>query len=187
MNTQLQTLLQTRRSVLSKNLSAPGPDKPQLQTILEIAARVPDHRKLEPWRFVVIEKDARKRLGEKFCTIRLKTCNLTSEQIKAEQNRYNHAPVVIVVVFSPVEHKTPVFEQLLSCGAVCQQLNLAALSLGFNSQWVTNWCAFDKEAQKELGLKPHESIAGFVHIGTAKCVPKDRQRPDLEEKVRYYE
>jgi len=186
MNTSLIKLLQTRRSVLSKNLSEPGPDESQLQKLLEIATRVPDHRKLEPWRFVVIQGDKRTKLGEKFCAIRLKTCELTSEQIKAEQNRYNHAPVVIVVVFSPVEHKTPVFEQLLSCGAVCQHLNLGALSLGFNSQWVTNWCAFDKDAQKELGLKPHESIAGFVHIGTAECVPKDRQRPDLDQKVSYY-
>lgn len=187
MNKDLLNLLSKRRSVLSKNLSAPGPDKQQLQSILEMAARVPDHRKLEPWRFIVIEKEARQKLGEKFCEIRLKTCELTPEQIKAEQNRYIHAPTVIVVVFSPVEHKTPVFEQLLSCGAVCQHLNLAAMSLGFNSQWVTNWCAFDKEAQKELGLEPHESIAGFIHIGTADCVPKDRQRPDLNKKVSYYQ
>jgi nitroreductase len=186
MNIDLLNLLNNRRSVLTKNLSEPGPDKNQLQTILEIAARVPDHRKLEPWRFIVIEKDARKKLGEKFCEISLKNCELTPEQIKAEQNRYNHAPTVVVVVFSPVEHKTPVFEQLLSCGAVCQHLNLAAMASGFNSQWVTNWCAYDKTAQKELGLNPHESIAGFVHIGTANCVPKDRQRPNLDHKVSYY-
>ncbi len=186
MNKQLLNLLKTRRSVLSKNLSAPGPDKEQLDTILEIATRVPDHRKLEPWRFIVIQGDARKKLGEQFCKIKLADCELTDDQIKAETNRYNHAPVVIVVVFSPVEHKTPVFEQLLSCGAVCQHVNLAALALEFNSQWVTNWCAFDKGAQKELGLKPHESIAGFIHIGTAQCTPNDRQRPDLNKKVNYY-
>lgn len=186
MNNQLINLLKTRRSVLSKNLSQPGPDEPQLQSILEIAARVPDHRKLEPWRFIVVQGDARKKLGKKFCQIRLKSCDLTTEQIKAEQNRYNHAPTVIVVVFSPVEHKTPVFEQLLSCGAVCQHINLASLALGFNSQWVTNWCSFDKDAQKELGLKPHESIAGFFHIGTANCTPNDRQRPDIKQKTYFY-
>ena len=186
MPNQLINLLKTRRSVLSKNLCEPGPDREQLNTILEIAARVPDHRKLEPWRFIVIQGDARKKLGEKFCEIRLRSCELTSEQIKAEQNRYNHAPTVVVVVFSPVEHKTPVFEQLLSCGAVCQHINLASLALGFNSQWVTNWCSFDKDAQKELGLKPHESIAGFIHIGIATCVPNDRQRPNLDDKVSYY-
>ena len=186
MPNQLINLLKTRRSVLSKNLCGPGPNREQLNTILEIAARVPDHRKLEPWRFIVIQGDARKKLGKKFCEIRLRSCELTSEQIKAEQNRYNHAPTVVVVVFSPVEHKTPVFEQLLSCGAVCQHINLASLALGFNSQWVTNWCSFDKDAQKELGLKPHESIAGFIHIGTATCVPNDRQRPNLDDKVSYY-
>ncbi len=186
MQNKLILSLKSRRSVLSKNLSEPGPNKGQLQTILEIAARVPDHRKLEPWRFIVLQGDAREKLGKKFCGIRLKSCELTDEQIRAEQNRYNHAPIVIVVVFSPVEHKTPVFEQLLSCGAVCQHINLASLALGFNSQWVTNWCSFDKDAQKELGLKPHESIAGFIHIGTASCVPNDRQRPKLDDKVSYY-
>lgn len=186
MNTELLNLLKTRRSVLSKNLSMPGPSKEQLNTILEIAARVPDHRKLEPWRFIVVQGDARKKLGEKFCNIKLTDCDLTDDQIKAERNRYNHAPTVIVVAFSPIEHKTPVFEQLLSCGAVCQHINLASMALGFSSQWVTNWCSFDKRAQKELGLKPHESIAGFFHIGTATCKPSDRQRPDLNSKVKYY-
>ena len=179
-------LLKSRRSVLSKNLSSPGPNKEQLNTILEIATRVPDHRKLEPWRFIIIEGENRIKLGKRFCEIKLEQCDLTPDQIAAEQNRYNHAPTVIVVVFSPVEHKTPVFEQLLSCGAVCQHINLACTALGFSSQWVTNWCSFDKTAQKELGLKPHESIAGFFHIGTAECIPNDRQRPDLDSKVEYY-
>ena len=106
--------------------------------------------------------------------------------MEAEKNRYSYAPTVIVVVFSPVEHKTPVFEQLLSCGAVCQHINLASIALGFSSQWVTNWCSFDKTAQKELGLKAHESIAGFFHIGTAECIPKDRSRPNLKDKVTHY-
>jgi nitroreductase len=172
--------------VLSKNISEPGPNKQQLESILEIATRVPDHRKLEPWRFIIIQDDNRLKLGKKFCEIKIKECELTPEQIKAEQNRYNHAPLVIVVVFSPVDHKTPVFEQLLSCGAVCQHINLASTALGFSSQWVTNWCAYDKQAQAELNLKPHESIAGFFHIGTANCTPNDRQRPDIDNKVEYY-
>ena len=183
---QLIQLLKTRRSVLSKNITAPGPNKQQLNTLLEIATRVPDHRKLEPWRFIIVEGDNRIKLGEKFCKIKSVQCDLTPEQITAEQNRYNNAPTVIVVVFSPVEHKTPVFEQLLSCGAVCQHINLASTALGFSSQWVTNWCSFNKTAQNELGLKAHESIAGFFHIGTANCTPKERSRPNLEEKVSYY-
>ena len=187
MNNQILHLLKTRRSVLSKNLAAPGPNKEQLATILEIAARVPDHRKLEPWRFIIIEGDNRLKLGKSFCDIKLKNCDLTPEQILAEQNRYSYAPTVIVVVFSPVEHKTPVFEQLLSCGVVCQHINLASSALGFSSQWVTNWCSYDKSAQKELDLKAHESIAGFFHVGTAQCTPKERSRPDLKSKVTYYQ
>jgi nitroreductase len=186
MKSQTLQLLMTRRSVLSRNLRAPGPDNEQLNTILEIASRVPDHRKLEPWRFIVLRGNKRAQLGEKFCQIKQKQCELTKEQVKAEQNRYTHAPLVIIVVFSPVEHKTPVFEQLLSCGAVCQHINLSSAALGFSSQWVTNWCAYDKAAQAELGLKPHESIAGFFHIGTAECSPNDRQRPDLSNKVEFY-
>ena len=187
MNNDTLQLLQSRRSVLSKNLTAPGPDKSELETLLNIACRVPDHRKLEPWRFIVIQGDHRKALGQSFCKIRQQECELTSEQIQAEQNRYTHAPTVIVVVFSPVEHKTPVFEQLLSCGAVCQHINLASSALGYSSQWVTNWCSFNKDAQKVLGLAAHESIAGFFHIGTAKCPPKERSRPDLIDKVVYYQ
>ena len=186
MNKSIIQLLKTRRSVLSKNLTEPGPNQAQLDTILQIATRVPDHRKLEPWRFILIQGDNRLKLGEKFCEIKLKEQELTKQQIKAEQNRYSYAPLVIVVVFSPVEHKTPVFEQLLSCGAVCQHINLASSALGFASQWVTNWCSYDKQAQSELGLKPHESIAGFFHIGTASCIPNDRQRPCLDEKVSNY-
>jgi len=179
-------LLKTRRSVLSKNLSAPGPNKEQLNTLLEIATRVPDHRKLEPWRFIIIEGENRLKLGKKFCEIKQTQSDLIPEQVTAEQNRYSYAPLIIVVVFSPVEHKTPVFEQLLSCGAVCQHINLASMALGFCSQWVTNWCSFDKDTQKELGLKAHESIAGFFHIGSTECFPPERSRPDLASKVEYY-
>jgi nitroreductase len=186
MNQPTIQFLKTRRSVLSKNLSEPGPNKEQLDSILEIATRVPDHRKLEPWRFILIQGDSRLKLGEKFCAIKLSEQKLTKEQEKAEQNRYNYAPLVIVVVFSPVKHKTPVFEQLLSCGAVCQHINLASSALGFASQWVTNWCSYNKQAQSELGLKPHESIAGFFHVGTPKCLPNDRQRPCIEDKVENY-
>jgi nitroreductase len=186
MNTETLKLLMTRRSVLSRNLTEPGPSKQQLDQILQIATRVPDHRKLEPWRFIVIEGDKRLQLGTKFCNIRRQSIDLIPEQIHAEQNRYNHAPTVIVVVFSPVIHKTPEFEQLLSCGAVCQHINLATMALGFSSQWVTNWCSFDKQAQAELGLATHESIAGFIHIGSTDCIPNDRQRPNLDRKVEYY-
>jgi nitroreductase len=186
MNQSTIQLLKSRRSVLSRNLSKPGPNNEQLDDILKIATRVPDHRKLEPWRFILIQGDNRLKLGEKFCAIKLKEQELTDEQVKAEQSRYSYAPLVVVVVFSPVEHRTPVVEQHLSCGAVCQNINLASSALGFASQWVTNWCSYSKLAQSELGLKPHESIAGFIHIGTATCVPNDRQRPCLDTKVSKY-
>ena len=179
-------LLLNRRSVLVRNLKSPGPDLSQLNTILTIGARVPDHRKLEPWRFIVVEGKARTELGSQFAKIKSQQEVLNTQQIKVEQERFVQAPIVVAVVFSPVEHKTPEFEQLLSCGAVCQNINLASSALGFASQWVTNWCAFDKQAQEVLGLKEQESIAGFIHIGTAECEPKERQRPDLNQKVSYF-
>ena len=179
-------LLLNRRSVLVRNLKSPGPDTSQLSTILTVGARVPDHRKLEPWRFIVIEDDARKELGSKFAKIKSQQETLNSQQLKVEEQRFVQAPTVIAVVFSPIEHKTPEFEQLLSCGAVCQNINLASSALGFASQWVTNWCAYDKQAQNILDLSESESIAGFIHIGTAECQPKERQRPDLKRKVSYF-
>lgn len=186
MNQQALELLSTRRSVLSRNLTAPGPNPEQLETILTVASRVPDHRKLEPWRFIVIEGQQRELLGEQFCHIRQKDITLSPEQLHAEKNRFTQAPLVIVVVFSPVEHKTPEFEQLLSCGAACQHINLASSALGFSSQWVTNWCAYDKQTHKVLGLSESESVAGFFHIGTASCETKDRARPDLNDKVSWF-
>ncbi len=175
--------MRTRRSVLSRNLSAPGPDEAQLREILEIAARVPDHRKLEPWRFIVIRGDARQRLGQCAARVLQSRETVAEELLQAECQRFSQAPVVICVVFSPVAHKTPDFEQLLSTGAVCQHINIAAAALGFGSQWLTGWCAYDPALQAELGLRGGEQIAGFMHIGTPDEAPRDRQRPELAEKT----
>lgn len=182
--TETIELMLKRRSVLIKNLHEPGPNKQQLKTILTIASRVPDHRKLEPWRFIVIEKQQRHKLG-KLCA-KIKQNEMTEEQLKIQQTKFTQAPIVICVVYKPVEHKTPHFEQLLSTGAVCQNINIACTALGFGSQWITGWHAYDRSVMDILGLSIDESIGGFLYIGSYSEAPGERQRPNLDKKVMFW-
>ncbi len=175
--------MHNRRSVLIKNMTAPGPDTSQLADILTIASRVPDHRKLEPWRFLVIQGDARARLGQVLAEVKGKQQALEPEQLLAEQQTFLRAPVVVAVVASPIEHKTPRTEQILSAGAVCQHINIAAAAHGFASQWVTGWTFENPEAEAALGLSEYEFIAGYLYIGSSEEQPSDRKRPDLTDKV----
>ena len=176
-----------RRSVLVNNMSEPGPSKNELETILTIAARVPDHRKLEPWRFLVLQGDVRRQFGETLAKVKAKKEEVMGIQVEIEKGCFMRAPLVIVVVASPVEHKTPEVEQILSAGAVCQNINIAAGAMGFASQWITGWSCLDKEALHAIGLGEHEFIAGYLYIGTSDEETLDRQRPDLAEKVTYWQ
>jgi len=175
-----------RRSVLVNNMNEPGPNSEELTTILTIATRVPDHRKLEPWRFLVLQGDARRKFGEKLAAIKAKKEETMGIHVEIEKDCFMRAPLVIVVVASPVEHKTPEVEQILSAGAVCQNINIAAGALGYASQWISGWSCHDTEAQKAIGLTDKEFIAGYLYIGSCDEQPLDRQRPDLEEKVTYW-
>lgn len=175
--------MHNRRSVLIKNMTEPGPSTTQLNDILTIASRVPDHRKLEPWRFLVIQGDARIRMGKALAAVKAKQQALEPEQLLAEQQSFMRAPVVIAVVAAPIEHKTPKTEQILSAGAVCQHINIAAAAHGFASQWVTGWTFENPEAEAVLGLETHEFIAGYLYIGSSQDQPSDRKRPELENKV----
>jgi len=189
MNQQTNTIdfMLNRRSVLANNMSEPGPDKSELATILTIATRVPDHRKLEPWRFLVLQGEGRKQFGEKLAAVKAKKDEVMGIQVEIEKDCFMRAPLVIVVVSSPVEHKTPEVEQILSAGAVCQNINIAAGSLGYASQWITGWSCLDEDAQKAIGLGKNEFIAGYLYIGSSDEKPLDRQRPDLDEKVTYWD
>jgi nitroreductase len=182
-------LLKTRRSVKPMELKAPGPSAAELDTLLTIASRVPDHGKLAPWRFIVFEGAARLKAGEKIADIfRQKNPQATQEQIAFERNRLARAPLVIAVVSRAGPHaKIPEWEQLLSSGATAMNLVIAANALGFAASWLTEWYAYDREALDALGLAPNEKIAGFIHIGTAATSPADRDRPALSAVVRRYE
>jgi nitroreductase len=177
-------LLLTRRSVKAGMLGEPGPDPDQLRTILTAAARVPDHKKLVPWRFIVFEGDARARFGEALaaaCAAEQKEPP-SSARLQAERTRLTRAPCVVAVVSRVTPNPAaPEWEQVLSCGAVGMNMCLAANALGFGTCWLTEWYAYSPAVKAALRLAANERVAGFIYIGTATERQDDRERPDLDE------
>lgn len=174
-------LLKTRRSVKPIEMTGPGPSPAELETILTLGARVPDHGKLVPWRFIVFEAEARARAGDIFAAV-FKEQNLaaTLDQVEAERRKFMHAPLVIGVVSRAKQHvKIPLWEQELSVGASVMNIVTGANALGYAANWLTGWVAFDRAVLDALGLATDERVAGFVHIGRAKRPPEDRDRPPL--------
>lgn len=172
--------LLTRRSRPAKTLTTPVPTREQLGPILQAAARAPDHGKLEPWRFIVLESAALERLAG-LAGRRGTALALEEEKVAKMQAQLTQPGLAVVVVASPVQsEKVPMVEQLYSAGAVCLQLLNAALASGWGANWLSGWAAHDREFITEgLGLALHESIAGFIHIGTETTAPPERPRPDL--------
>ncbi|MBJ3784073.1 nitroreductase family protein [Devosia sediminis] len=184
-NPALRDYLLTRRSVGPAFLKEPGPNAEELQTILTIATRVPDHGKLTPWRLVVIEGEARHLAGEALASIAArKNPALDAAGLDIERQRFLPVPLTIGVISAPKpSEKAPEIEQVLSAGNVAFNLVHAAHALGFAASWVTRWYSFDAEAAAMLGAGPGERFVGFVHIGTPAIVPEDRPRPDLDAVV----
>ncbi len=156
------TLLRTRRSLKPVELVGPGPSPSDLDTLLTIASRVPDHGKLAPWRFIVFEGESQLKAGAAIAAAFVaKYPDATPDQIEFERRRLARAPLVIAVV----------------------SLVIAAHALGFGATWITEWYAYDRSVLDALGLAPHEKIAGFVHIGRPTHAPEDRPRPALADIV----
>jgi nitroreductase len=178
-------LLKTRRSIKPREMSGPGPSPAELETILTIGARVPDHGKLAPWRFIVFEGDARVRAGEVIAKVfARKNPNAQTAEIEVERRRLTDAPLVIgVVSFTKPHPKVPPWEQELSAGASAMNIVTAATALGYGACWLTGWFAFDREVLDGLGLKADEKLAGFIHIGRSSKAAEDRPRPVLAEIV----
>ena len=175
-------LLSRRRSVSAKMLGEPGPTPAEVETLLTIASRVPDHKKLAPWRFILFEGEARARFGEVLAeACRKEDAEAPSDvRLETERGRLLRAPLVIAVVSRVVETPgAPEWEQILSCGAACYNLCLAATALGYGTNWITEWYSYSPAVKAALGLAGNERIAGFVYIGTAKTTPSDRERPPL--------
>ena len=178
-------LLKTRRSVKPREMAGPGPSPSELETILTIGARVPDHGKLAPWRFIVFEGEARMRAGEVIARVfARKNPGAPAADIEVERKRLTDAPLVIgIVSFTKPHPKVPAWEQELSAGASAMNIVTAATALGYGACWLTGWFAFDRDVLEGLGLKPDEKLAGLVHIGRPTKPSEDRPRPVLSEIV----
>lgn len=173
-------VLDTRRSVPSKQLGEPGPDHATLLRMLASAVRVPDHGKLVPFRFIRLQGEARHALGD---LLAARTLHLQPDAadavVEKDRARFSQAPVIVTVVARLTPgHKVPEQEQLLTAGSVCFALLQAAQALGFGAQWLTGWMAYDDAVAATLGLSADERIAGFIHIGTPKMEAPERERPD---------
>lgn len=175
-------LLKRRRSVKPDLMTEPGPDTAQLTEILTVAARVPDHKKLVPWRFIVFEGDARRAFGEHIAAAckAEDTMEPSPIRLETERKRFMRAPVVVAVV-SRVNPKpgAPEWEQILSAGASAMNMCIAANALGFATCWLTEWIAYSPRVRTALGLAENERVVGFIYIGTSRAAPEERPRPAL--------
>lgn len=178
-------LLQNRHSAPSRQLGEPGPDAATLKTLLEAAIRVPDHGKLEPFRLIVLQGEAKQVFGERLAALSLRVNpDMTESKREKDRTRYDFAPLVVVVVARiDASSKVPVIEQQLSAGCVAYNLLLGAEALGFGAQWLTGWAAYQRDATALLGLKDNEQVIGFVHIGSTQLEVPDRERPVFAEVV----
>ncbi len=180
--------LTSRRSVMAQLLQEPAPSSQELDRILSAAARVPDHGKLSPWYFLVFEGEKRVRIGQKIKDIFLEdTPDASPAHIEIEETRFTRAPLVVGVISRIRKGKPPMWEQVLSSGAVCMNMVMAANASGYGAQWLTEWYAYDDRFRSYLGLDERDTIAGFIHIGTANETPDDRPRPDLDDIVTHWE
>jgi nitroreductase len=186
MDNPVIAFLAARRSVKPDRLVAPAPSPQELEQILTIASRVPDHKKLAPWRFIVLEGDARERLGD----VVAQACIAAEKEppshirLETERTRLMRAPLVIAAVSRVTAHRSaPEWEQILSAGAACFNLCLAANALGYGTAWLTEWIAYDKAIGAALGLADNERIAGFIYVGTPTERSEDRERPALADIV----
>jgi len=170
-----------RRSSSAKLLAAPAPGRAGLTELLTAAARVPDHGMLVPWRFVVLTAPALRRLAGEI-EARGRELGMEPELIAKGRAAYDTSPLAVVVVDSPkASDKIPQIEQTYSAGAACLSLLNAALAAGWGAAWVTGWPAYDADfCARHLGLRPGETVAGLVHIGTAKSAPAERPRPGTD-------
>ncbi|SEQ10210.1 Nitroreductase [Faunimonas pinastri] len=186
MDSPILDYLRIRRSVGAPQLVEPGPDAETLRDILTIAARVPDHGKLAPWRFVIYDRNARiKAVAALSDLAEAEEDEKQRTLLKEKAKQFAEAPLVVGVFSAPImDHpKIPLWEQQLSVGAVCLNLLHAANSHGFGSTWLTGWYAYDEVAARYLGAQDGEKVAGFIHIGTRTMRPSDRDRPDMDKLI----
>jgi nitroreductase len=172
-----------RNSVPIHELKEPAPSDAEIETLIRIASRVPDHGRMEPWRFILYRGEARERVGRMLADLAEKRDGpLTEVRRDKELTRFSRAPLVIGVVSAPRPNpKIPDWEMQLSGGAAAMNLVIGANAMGYGTNWITNWYAYDEEGRRLLGLAPHERVVGFVHIGTFNGTVSERPRPDVSK------
>jgi nitroreductase len=176
--------LARRRSSSAVTLSQPGPTPETVEQLLRLAARSPDHGKLAPWRFIVLETEPKTRFAARLEAL---AKGRGDEVQAAKLAKLKIPPLAIVVVSRTTPGAIPEWEQVLSAGAVATTLLHAATAMGFGANWITDWYSYDPEARAILGLTPEEKVAGFVLIGTAAGPPLERERPDLGPLVSHWD
>ncbi|MBP7818333.1 MAG: nitroreductase [Phenylobacterium sp.] len=172
---ELLRFLATRRSASAVTLAEPAPTASELDTLLRLAARVPDHGKLAPWRFIILEPAAKAVFADRLEAL---ANSRGDARAAAKLGKLKIPPLGVAVVSRPRPGEIPEWEQLLSAGAVCTTLLYAAQALGYGANWITDWYAYDDEAKAILGLESEERVAGFIFLGTPKEPPQERERPD---------
>jgi nitroreductase len=173
-------LLARRRSAKPFLLAAPAPSPEQLQALLTLAVRVPDHGKLAPWRFVVMERDGAVRAGAALASVLERRGDASAETLDAARATFTRSPLSVMIVSTAQPHPNiPEWEQVLSAGAAAQSLLIAAHAMGFGAVWLTGWLCYDADARAALGLAAHERIAAVIHLGTQVATQPERIRPDV--------
>lgn len=177
---QVLEFLALRRSTSAVTLAEPAPSADQLADLLRLAARAPDHGRLSPWRFIVLEGAGKAGFAERLEGLSRDRGDPT---LAAKLAKLKTPPLAVAVVSSPKAATIPEWEQVLSAGAVCTNLLHAALAMGFGANWITDWYSYDPDATAILGLAEGERVAGFVLMGTPREPPLERERPNLEPLV----
>ena len=174
---EVVAFLARRRSASAMALAAPGPDEAQLADILRLAVRVPDHGKLAPWRFVILQGAAKDAFAAKITELADSQANPT--KAKAALRKLTRPPVAVAVISRFIPGEIPEWEQRQSASAVCHQMLLAASALGWGANWITDWYSYDPRATAILGLAEGEQVAGYLYLGTTTEQPQERVRPDV--------
>lgn len=177
-------LLARRRSSKVAHLTTPAPTSAEIDALIQLAARVPDHGKLGPWRFVVFEGDGPQRAGEALAQVIARDPDVDAARLEHTRGLIARAPACVMVISAATPHKKiPEWEQQLSSGAAAFALLVAAHAMGYAGCWLTEWPAYDARARAALGLAEHERIAGFVYLGTAREPATERVRADVTTRI----
>ena len=182
------SLLETRRSAKPRELVGPGPTPEEMERILTIAARVPDHGKLTPWRFVTVGNDQRDAFGAllRQALVEFDPCATIAHHQKEDEFAHYQGQLVVLVSAAVQDHKIPVWEQELSCGSAAMNLLLGAHALGYVAGWVTGWRTYSERVRQAF-CAPGERLAGFIFIGNPSRELEERPRPALSEIARSWQ